>query len=247
MLNLQSENAVESKGRSASQLHEDARDTGVGSRFGEQAQGAAEARRDRAQSAAVERAKKMDASPESARKEAPTANEMLTGKIAAARPAPTPPPQASSPLSSATTSAPSGTPAAPSTVPPVPPSAPAAGATAPAAELSAPRSSTPSAPAPAPPAPATAAPTPAPAPAPVTAAPAPAPAPAAVAPSPAPPAPATAQSAPAPARQPQLSERSVALGLSRATDRLQARLTVADRSAAESTVRDLVTRAGGSI
>jgi len=71
-------------------------------------------------------------------------------------------------------------------------------------------------------------------------------------------APAPAQSAPAPARQPQLSageqgvakqvtpERRAAVGLMRASG-LQARLTVADRAAAESTVRDLVTRAGGSV
>jgi len=73
------------------------------------------------------------------------------------------------------------------------------------------------------------------------------------------PAPATAPAAPAPARQRDLSaseqsvakqatpERSVAPRLSRASSGLQARLTVADRAAAESTVRDLVTRAGGRV
>ena len=71
--------------------------------------------------------------------------------------------------------------------------------------------------------------------------------------------PATAPSTPAPARQPHLSaseqavatqatpERSAALGLSRASSGLQARLTGADRAAAESTVRDLVTRANGRV
>jgi hypothetical protein len=122
MLNLQQED-VRSKGRSAPQSREDERETRTGARFGEAARDAAEAKRDRAQSAAVQRAKKMDASPAEMRKEASTTNEMLTGKMAAA-PEQAPPPQASSPLSSATSSAPSGPPAAPSATPPTPESAP---------------------------------------------------------------------------------------------------------------------------